>query len=138
LLLIGWKAAPRTDDLARLAMADLHASEQGLSVFIARSKTDQAGHGTTLGVAAPAADTTAGRAATIRRCSTPVPPGCGGGTCSAPTASSTAPPGGGSTATAAAPAPAGLHRNSIAEIIKRRAAAAGLEDATLWGGEEVP
>ena len=38
-----------------------------------------------------------------RRCSTPVPPGFGGATCSVPTASSTAPPGAGSTATAAAP-----------------------------------
>jgi hypothetical protein len=49
LLPVGWKAALRTDDLARLRMADLHASDQGLSVFIARSKTDQAGYGTTLG-----------------------------------------------------------------------------------------
>ncbi len=31
----------------------LHASEQGLSVFVSRSKTDQAGHGTTIGIAAP-------------------------------------------------------------------------------------
>jgi hypothetical protein len=60
LLLIGWKAALRSDDLARLQMADLHASEQGLSVFIARSKTDQTGHGTTLGIAAPSSDATMG------------------------------------------------------------------------------
>ena len=106
LLLVGWKAALRSDDLARLRMDDLHASEQGLSVFIARSKTDQTGHGTTLGIAAPA-PRRRGRGARNRRCSTPVPPGSGGGTCSAPTASSTAPPGAASTATAADPAPAG-------------------------------
>ena len=56
LLLIGWKAALRPDDLARLQPIDLHASEQGLSVFVSRSRsrTDRAGHGTTLGIAAPA------------------------------------------------------------------------------------
>ena len=35
------------------------------------------------------------------------------------------------------PRAGGLHRNSIAEIIKRRAAAAGLEDAELWGGHSL-
>ena len=53
LLLVGCKAALRSEDLARLRMEDLHASEQGLSVFIGRSKTDQAGHGTTLGIRRP-------------------------------------------------------------------------------------
>jgi integrase len=49
---------------------------------------------------------------------------------------STAPRGGGSTATAR-PRTGGLHRNSIAEIIKRWAAAVGLEDAPLWGGRSL-
>jgi hypothetical protein len=137
LLLIGWKAALRSDDLARLRMADMHASDQGLSVFIARSKTDQAGRGTTLGIAAPAPEVTAGEgsgestlldagAAWIRWRDLLGSHGILDG-----------PAWRGIDRYGRRPRAGGLHRNSIAEIIKRRAAAAGLEDAELWGGHSL-
>jgi integrase len=137
LLLIGWKAALRSDDLARLQMADLHAAEQGLSVFIARSKTDQSGNGTTLGIAAPASETTVGEgseestlldagAAWIRWRDLLGSHGIIEG-----------PAWRGIDRYGRRPRAGGLHRNSIAEIIKRRATAAGLEDAELWGGHSL-
>lgn len=52
LLLIGWKAALRTDDLARLAITDLAVSEDGLTVHLRRSKTDQTGAGDAVGITA--------------------------------------------------------------------------------------
>jgi integrase len=52
LLLIGWKAALRTDDLARLDITDVMVSEEGLTVHLRRSKTDQAGAGDAVGITA--------------------------------------------------------------------------------------
>ncbi|MCD2191748.1 hypothetical protein [Actinomycetospora soli] len=49
-----------TDDLARLQMTDLHPSDQGLSVDLSRSKTDQHGTGTTIGIAAPSSKASTG------------------------------------------------------------------------------
>ena len=137
LLLVGWKAALRSDDLARLRMEDLHASEQGLSVFIARSKTDRTGHGTTLGIAAPSSDTEAGEGsaestlldagtAWIRWRDLLGSHGITDG-----------PAWRGIDRYGRRPRAAGLHRNSVAEIIKRRAHVAGLEDAELWGGHSL-
>ena len=136
LLLVGWKAALRSDDLARLRMEDLHASEQGLSVFVARSKTDQTGHGTTLGIAAPESGVGEGNdestlldagAAWVRWRDLLGSHGILEG-----------PAWRGIDRYGRRPRAGGLHRNSIAEIIKRRAAAAGLEDAALWGGQPPP
>ena len=71
LLLIGWKAALRTDDLHRLDVGDLRveaadtpgaadpaAPGAGLAVRLRRSKTDQAGQAVTIGITAspPRAD----------------------------------------------------------------------------------
>ncbi|MCD2191340.1 tyrosine-type recombinase/integrase [Actinomycetospora soli] len=56
MLLIGWKAALRTDDLHRLQLADITVDHDdtghvgGLAVHLRRSKADQAGNGTTLGI----------------------------------------------------------------------------------------
>ena len=136
LLLIGWKAALRTDDLARLRLEDLHASEAGLSVFVRRSKTDQAGHGTTLGIAAPPRTDQppegdelglldAG-AAWVRWRNLLGAHGITDGAAWR-----------GVDRYDRRPRAGGLHRNSIAEIIKRRAAAAGLEDAGRWGGHSL-
>jgi integrase len=118
-------------------MEDLHASEQGLSVFIARSKTDQSGHGTTRGIAAPTPETTTGEgneesmlldagAAWIRWRDLLGAHGILDG-----------PAWRGIDRYGRRPRTGGLHRNSIAEIIKRRAHAAGLEDAQLWGGHSL-
>lgn len=138
LLLIGWKAALRTDDLARLHLSDLHSSEQGLSVHLARSKTDQTGHGTTLGIAAPpGSETTTSTRWGSGRCWMPVRSGPAGATGSAPTASSTARHGAGIDRYGRLPRATGLHRNAIAEIIKRRAGQARLDDAPLWGGHSL-
>ena len=62
-LLIGWRAALRTDDLHRLDLADLtidHTDDgsgtggggEGLAVRLCRSKTDQTGRTVTIGIAA--------------------------------------------------------------------------------------
>lgn len=139
LLLIGWKAALRTDDLARLEMTDLHPGEQGLAVHLARSKTDQTGHGTTIGIAAPATTSAAGEqdeaaqralldagAAWARWRDLLGAHGILDG-----------PAWRGIDRYGRRPRTAGLHRNSIAEIIKRRAHAAGLDDAQLWGGHSL-
>lgn len=56
LLLIGWKAALRTDDLARLDLTDVVVSEEGLTVHLRRSKTDQTGTGDAVGITATAPD----------------------------------------------------------------------------------
>ncbi|GAA4828566.1 site-specific integrase [Actinomycetospora corticicola] len=137
LLLVGWKAALRTDDLARLHMSDLHASEQGLSVHLSRSKTDQHGTGATIGIAAPSPEVSAGE-------------GSGESTLLDAGAAWTrwrdllgshgitdGPAWRGIDRYGRRPRAGGLHRNSIAEIIKRRAHAAGLEDADLWGGHSL-
>lgn len=52
LILIGYAAALRRSDLARLDLDDLTVDEHGLSVRIRRSKTDQEAVGVTVGVAA--------------------------------------------------------------------------------------
>jgi hypothetical protein len=53
LLLIGWNAGLRTDDLARLDITDLIVvPDQGLAVHLRRSKTDPTGTGATLGITA--------------------------------------------------------------------------------------
>jgi hypothetical protein len=53
LLLIGWNAGLRTDDLARLDITDLVVvPEHGLAVHLRRSKTDLTGTGATLGITA--------------------------------------------------------------------------------------
>ena len=131
LLLVGWKAALRSDDLARLRMEDLHASEQGLSVHRPlhdrpvrygprhrRPRSRDRGGGGVWAIDAARCrcrpDRLAGPARLPRHPRRPRlardrplrPPTRTGG----------------------------LHRNSIAEVIKCRAAAAGLEDAQLWGG----
>jgi integrase len=135
LLLVGWKAALRSDELARLRMEDLHASEQGLSVFIARSKTDQAGHGTTLGIAAPESAVGEGSeestlldagAAWVRWRDLLGSHGILDG-----------PAWRGIDRYGRRPRAGGLHRNSVAGIIKRRAHAAELDDAELWGGHSL-
>lgn len=52
ILLIGWKAALRTDDLHRLDITDIAATDDGLLVHLRRSKTDQAGEGRSVGITA--------------------------------------------------------------------------------------
>lgn len=52
LILIGYAAALRRSDLARLDLADLSVDEHGLSVRIRRSKTDQDNAGAMVGIAA--------------------------------------------------------------------------------------
>jgi integrase len=53
LLLIGWNAGLRTDDLARLDITDLVVvPNEGLVVHLRRSKTDPTGVGATLGITA--------------------------------------------------------------------------------------
>lgn len=57
LLLVGWKAALRTDDLHRLDVGDLLLEDAGderggLAVRLRRSKTDQPGRGVTVGITA--------------------------------------------------------------------------------------
>lgn len=52
LILIGYAAALRRSDLARLDLADLTVDDNGLSVRVRRSKTDQEGDGTIVGIAA--------------------------------------------------------------------------------------
>jgi integrase len=52
LLLIGWKAALRTDDLHRLDAGDIVTTDDGLLVHLRRSKTDQAGAGRTVAITA--------------------------------------------------------------------------------------
>jgi integrase len=52
LLLIGWKAALRTDDLHRLDIGDIVTTDDGLLVHLRRSKTDQAGTGRSVGITA--------------------------------------------------------------------------------------
>jgi integrase len=51
LLLVGWKGALRTDDLARLDIGDLVVTGQGLTVHLRRSKTDQTSAGDAVGIA---------------------------------------------------------------------------------------
>ena len=53
ILLIGWKAALRTDDLHRLNIEDLTISDEGLTVRLTRGKTDQEGRGVAIGIAHP-------------------------------------------------------------------------------------
>ena len=102
-----------------------------------RSKTDQAGHGTTLGIARPTPETTAGEgsegsrlldagAAWSRWRDLLGARGITGG-----------PAWRGIDRDGRRPRAGGPHRNSIAEIIKRRAAATGLGDAELWGGHSL-
>lgn len=137
LLLVGWKAALRTDDLARLQMADLHASEQGLSVHLSRSKTDQHGAGTTIGIAAPSPEAAVGEGSGE---STLLDAGAAWNRWRDLLGShgiTDGPAWRGIDRYGRRPRAGGLHRNSIAEIIKRRAVAAGLEDAQLWGGHSL-
>ncbi len=117
LLLIGWKAALRSDDLARLQMDDLRVTDEGLALHLRRSKTDQASDGS------PSASPEAPPRPRRRRPPTPassrtprswqrcrwmrLPRGRAGATCSAATASPPARCGGASTATGVVPAPAG-------------------------------
>jgi integrase len=56
LLLVGWRAALRTDDLARLDLEDISTTEEGLLVRLRRSKTDQTGAGATVGSTATPED----------------------------------------------------------------------------------
>lgn len=50
LILLGWYAALRRSELAALRWSDLEESEEGLTVTIRRSKTDQAGAGKVKGL----------------------------------------------------------------------------------------
>jgi integrase len=52
LLLIGWKAALRTDDLHRLDITEIVTTDDGLLVHLRRSKTDQTGTGRTVAITA--------------------------------------------------------------------------------------
>jgi integrase len=52
LLLIGWKAALRADDLVGMRVQDQRVTDDGLAVHLRRSKTDQVGSGITIGIAA--------------------------------------------------------------------------------------
>lgn len=52
LILIGYAAALRRSDLARLDLTDLTVDEHGLSVSVRRSKTDQEAEGVVVGIAA--------------------------------------------------------------------------------------
>lgn len=56
LLLIGWKAALRTDDLHHLDLGDITTTDDGLLVHLRRSKTDQAGTGRTVAITTTAPD----------------------------------------------------------------------------------
>uniref|UniRef100_UPI003F4971F9 hypothetical protein n=1 Tax=Pseudonocardia sp. CA-138482 TaxID=3240023 RepID=UPI003F4971F9 len=50
LILIGWKAALRADDLIRMRIEDQRLTPDGLAVHLRRSKTDQTATGTTIGI----------------------------------------------------------------------------------------
>jgi integrase len=50
LLLVGWQAALRADDLARLDITDITVTDDGLAVYLRRSKTDQEADGATIGI----------------------------------------------------------------------------------------
>jgi integrase len=50
LLLIGWKAALRANDLVGMRIEDQRITDDGLAVYLRRSKTDQTGAGTTIGI----------------------------------------------------------------------------------------
>jgi integrase len=50
LLLIGWKAALRANDLVGMRIEDQRITDDGLAVHLRRSKTDQTGTGTTIGI----------------------------------------------------------------------------------------
>lgn len=52
LLLLGWKAALRADDLVRLRIEDVAVTEEGLVLHLRRSKSDQEGAGTAVGIVA--------------------------------------------------------------------------------------
>ena len=52
LLLLGFAGAIRRSELVALQLADLELSDDGLRVTIRRSKTDQEGHGRTIGIPA--------------------------------------------------------------------------------------
>jgi integrase len=50
LLLIGWKAGLRTDDLHRLDIGDITITDEGLLIHLRRSKTDQSATGATVAI----------------------------------------------------------------------------------------
>ncbi|WP_345783240.1 hypothetical protein [Actinomycetospora termitidis] len=136
-MLVEWKAALRTDDLARPRMSDRHPSEQSLSVHLSHSKADQHGIGSTIGIAAFSPEAAVGEGSAE---STLLDAGAAWtrwrdllgshGILEGPAWR-------GIDRYGRRPRTSGLHRNSIAEIIKRRAATAGLEDAELWGGHSL-
>lgn len=51
MLLVGWAGALRREEICALNLADISASEQGLTIAIRQSKTDQLGEGHTIGIA---------------------------------------------------------------------------------------
>jgi hypothetical protein len=52
LLLVGWKGALRPDDLYHLDIGDIVTTDEGLLVYLRRSKTDQAGASRTVAITA--------------------------------------------------------------------------------------
>jgi integrase len=139
LILIGWKAALRADDLIRMRIEDQRVTADGLAVHLRRSKTDQDGTGVTIGIAASPAASPA----------QPEDAGDGPGvSLDAAAAWSrwrarlgshgviTGPAWRGIDRYGRRPRAAGLTRNHVRLIIIRRAAAAGL-DAQRWGAHSL-
>jgi integrase len=135
LILIGWKAALRADDLTRMRIEDQRVTADGLAIHLRRSKTDQASAGATVGI-------------TPSRHPDPADPDTEPAPLDAVTAWTrwrallgshgiiTGPAWRGIDRYGRRPRAGGLTRNHIRLIVVRRAAAAGL-DAERWGAHSL-
>jgi integrase len=151
LILIGWKAALRADDLTRMRIEDQRLTADGLAVYLPRSKTDQVGAGHTIGIAAsPSADPDEGADDEdvgdddrvddgLARPAVPLDAVAAWSRWRAMLGSHgiiTGPAWRGIDRYGRRPRATGLTRNHIRLIIIRRAAAAGL-DARAWGAHSL-
>jgi integrase len=138
LLLLGWKAALRSADLVGMRIEDQQVTEEGLVVFLRRSKSDQTGTGVRIGIATHPSSQ-----------DSDAPLDTDGVSLDAAAAWSrwagllgahgitTGPAWRAIDKYGARPrASGGLHRNSIRRIITARAAAAGI-DVSGWGAHSL-
>lgn len=158
LILIGWKAALRASDLAGMRIEDQRLTDEGLAVHLRRSKTDQTGTGTTIGITTSTrpTHTSGARAATAASDETPPHESSQREPASIAEVSLdavrawrrwkqrlgshgliTGPAWRGIDRYGRRPRNTGLTRNSIRLIIIGRAAAAGLEDPHQWGAHSL-
>jgi hypothetical protein len=153
LILIGWKAALRADDLGGMRIEGQRVTDEGLAVHLPRSKTDQTRAGATIGITA----STPGGQSTCESdkpapltgevdALAPAPGAVSPGTVSLDAVAAwirwrrllgghgiiTGPAWRGIDRYGRRPRAGGLTRNSIRLIILRRVAAAGL-DPVSWG-----